>query len=94
MGCESRCNIYGMTKAINVTIDERLLEQLDNRPEVRSRGRSAVVREALADYLNRRETEDHREETEEEIARAYERAYGPGMPPDELEDWTAEAAWA
>ena len=83
-----------MTKAINFTIDERLLERLDNRPEVRSRGRSAVVREALADYLDRRETEDHREETEEEIARACARAYGPGMPPDELEDWAAGVVWA
>ena len=75
-------------------IDERLLERLDDRPEVRLRGRSAVVREALADYLDRREIEDHREEAEEEIARAFARAYGPGMPPDELEDWAVEAVWA
>ncbi len=78
-----------MTKAINFTIDEGLLERLDSCPEVRSRGRSAVVREALAYYLARNVTE----EEAEAIDRAYERAYGPGMPPDELEDWAAEAVW-
>ena len=78
-----------MTKAINFTIDEGLLERLNSCPEVRSRGRSAVVREALAYYLARNVTE----EGAEAIDRAYERAYGPGMPPDELEDWAAEAVW-
>ena len=76
-----------MTRTINFSIDDALLERLDNCPEVRLRGRSAVVRKALADYLNR-------QVDEEEIVRAYARAYGPGMPPDELEDWAAEAVWA
>ena len=79
-----------MTKAINFTIDEGLLERLDNCPEVRSCGRSAVARKALADYLTRKEDAG---KDAEEIDRAYERAYGPGMPPDELEDWAVEAVW-
>ena len=40
-------------KSIGVTFDEALLEQLDQQPEVRERGRSAVLREAVADYLAR-----------------------------------------
>ena len=82
-----------MTKTVNFTIDEALLERLDNCPEVRLRGRAAVVREALSDYLDRKAVEEHRKLTEEEIAQAYAHAYGPGMPPDELEDWAAEAVW-
>ena len=78
-----------MKKAINFTIDEGLLERLDSCTEVRVRGRSAVVREALTHYLDRKMSE----EEAEAIQRAYERAYGPGTPPNELEDWAAEAVW-
>ncbi len=74
-----------MMKAVQVTMDEGLLRRLDSYSEVRTRGRSAVLREAVADYLARKEAE--------EIDRAYEAAYGPGMPPDELEDWIDEAEW-
>ncbi len=82
-----------MARVINFSIDEALLERLDNHAEVRERGRSAVVREALSDYLDRQAAEEKRKETEEEINRACARAYGPGMPPDELEDWATEAVW-
>ena len=54
-------------KPIQVTFDEGLLAALDARPEVRERGRSAVLREAAAAYLAKRRTED--------IARQYEEAY-------------------
>ena len=37
-------------KAIQVTFDEALLERLDRHPEVRERGRSAVLREATVEY--------------------------------------------
>ena len=82
-----------MTKSINFSIDEALLERLDNSAEVRLHGRSAVARQALADYLDRKVAEEQRKETEEEINRACARAYGPGTPPDELEDWATEAVW-
>ena len=73
-------------KAIQVTIDDGLLERLDHCQEVRSRGRSAVFREAVADYLAKIEAE--------EITQAYLAAYGPGTPPDELEGWAEEEeAW-
>ena len=47
-------------KSIGVTFDEPLLERLDRQPEVRERGRSAVLRTAVADYLAARtpESED------------------------------------
>ncbi len=38
-------------KSIGVTFDESLLALLDQQPEVRERGRSAVLRRAVADYL-------------------------------------------
>ncbi len=65
-------------------MDDGLLERLDSCQEVRTRGRSAVFRQAVADYLARIEAE--------EIDRAYEAGYG-AAPPDEFKDWAAEAAW-
>lgn len=65
-------------------MDDGLLERLDNCHEVRSRGRSAIFREAVADYLARIEAE--------EIDSAYEAGYR-AAPPDEFDDWAAEAAW-
>ena len=72
-------------KAIQITVDEALLQRLDRCQEVRSRGRSAVFREAVDAYLAKREAE--------EITQAYLAAYGPGTPPDELEGWADEDVW-
>ena len=69
-------------KVVRVTMEEGLLRRLDSYPEVRTRGRSAVLRKAVADYLARKEAE--------EIDRVYAAAFGPVMPPDELEDWASE----
>ena len=44
-------------KSIGITIDEPLLERLDRQPEVRERGRSAVLRRAVADSLAARAPE-------------------------------------
>ncbi len=73
-------------KAIQVTLDEALLERLDQRPEVREKGRSAVLREAVAGYLAHKEDED--------IARRYEEGYRKNPPgEDELAGWTDEGVW-
>ena len=73
-------------KAIQVTFDEALLERLDRNPAVRARGRSAVLREAAAEYLKRQDAE--------EIARRYRAGYCDTSPlDDELEGWAAEGAW-
>ena len=72
-------------KAIQITVDDGLLERFDSCEEVRARGRSAVFRQAVADYLAKREAE--------EITRALLAAYGPGTPPDELEGWAGEDVW-
>ncbi|MGH9256886.1 MAG: ribbon-helix-helix protein, CopG family [Vicinamibacterales bacterium] len=73
-------------KAIQITVDDRLLARLDADPEVKRLGRSAVFRRAVEAYLSRR-----RKST---IADAYRRAYGasPG-PGDELEGWAGEGVW-
>ena len=73
-------------KAIQITFDEALLERLDRHPSVRRRGRSAVVREAAAEYLKRQDAED--------IARRYRAGYRDTSDlDDELEGWAAEGAW-
>ena len=73
-------------KAIQVTFDEALLSKLDRHPTVRERGRSAVLREAAAEYLTRREAE--------EVARRYRAGYrDTSTLDDELEGWAAEGVW-
>ena len=69
-------------KAIQVTFDEELLKKLDRHPTVQERGRSAVLREAAADYLKRQDAE--------EIARRYRMGYRDTTTlDDELERWAA-----
>jgi len=73
-------------KAIQITFDEALLARLDRHPTVRERGRSAVLREAAAEYLKRQDAED--------IARQYRAGYHDTADlDDELEGWTAEGVW-
>ncbi len=73
-------------KAIQVTFDERLLAQLDATEEARRDGRSAVLRRAAAEYLQRRRRD--------EIAEGYQRAYGeePGLG-EEWDGWEDEGEW-
>ena len=73
-------------KAIQITFDEALLEKLDRHPAVRERGRSAVLREAAAEYLKRREAD--------EIARRYRAGYqDTAALDDELGGWSDEGTW-
>jgi metal-responsive CopG/Arc/MetJ family transcriptional regulator len=73
-------------KPIQVTFDEDLLAELDERPEVRERGRSAVLREAAAAYLVQRRTED--------IERQYEQAYTRAPQSEaEVAEWEGVQAW-
>ena len=71
-------------KAIQVTLDDALLEQLDRDDEVKRDGRSAFLRRAAAFYLRQRRRHA--------IAAAYERAYGAGAGAD-LDGWANEGAW-
>ncbi len=72
-------------KAIHVTFDEELLEQLDARPEVNERGRSAVIREITSAYL--------RKNRSEEIARQYREGYTKYPQTDEELAWASIEAW-
>lgn len=73
-------------KAIQITMDEKLLAKLDASKEVRREGRSAVLRRAAAEYLAR--------SRRSEIAEGYARAYGeePGLG-DEFAGWEEEGRW-
>lgn len=73
-------------KPIQVMFDEDLLAELDADPVVRDKGRSAVLRRAAAEYLERRRSEG--------IAQAYEHAYcsTDGLD-EELDGWEDEGVW-
>ena len=78
-------------KPIQVTFDDALLKRFDRHPTVRERGRSAVLREAAAEYLTRKDAA--------EIERRYRDGYRDGAAADalsigeELDGWAAEGAW-
>ena len=75
-------------RAIQITIDERLLSRLDADPDVKRVGRSAVLRRAIDLYLRARR--------KRLVGDAYRRAYQRGEPSGtggELEGWTEEGAW-
>ena len=77
---EWACGMVLSMKPIQVTFDEELLAELDERPEVRERGRSAVLREATVAYLAKRRTEDIARQYEEALhAGAAERGGGRGV---------------
>lgn len=73
-------------KAIQISFDEALLEELDATEEVRLQGRSAVLRKAVAEYLRRRRRHA--------VAEGYRRAYGEGGGlGDEFEGWEDQGRW-
>jgi metal-responsive CopG/Arc/MetJ family transcriptional regulator len=73
-------------KAIQVMMDPDLLAELDRTDEAVRDGRSAVLRRALADYLERRRKLVVRER--------YELAYGdgPGLG-KEFAGWEDQGTW-
>ena len=73
-------------KTIQITIDEPLLAMLDADSEVGRRGRSAVLRRAATEYLERRKREA--------VAQQYKVAYGTGHSvAGELAGWEDEGVW-
>jgi metal-responsive CopG/Arc/MetJ family transcriptional regulator len=71
-------------KAIQITVDDRLLAELDADEEVKRDGRSAVLRRAVAAYLRRKRRAS--------IAEEYRRGYGRGSA-GELAGWADEGSW-
>ena len=73
-------------KAIQITFDEELLRQLDSTEEVRQKGRSWVLRQAVAEYLHRRRKNN--------IAERYSTAYGQeAVLGDEFSGWEEQGEW-
>ena len=73
-------------KAVQVMFDEELLARLDADREVQRMGRSAILRRAVTEFLERRRREA--------IADQYRRAYGDGQGlGEEFEGWEEEGEW-
>jgi metal-responsive CopG/Arc/MetJ family transcriptional regulator len=70
-------------KAVQITLDERLLAELDADDEVKRDGRSAVLRRAATEYLRRKRSKS--------IEEAYRRGYGSGV--DDLSGWPDQGVW-
>lgn len=67
-------------------MDDGLLTRLDADEEVREQGRSAVLRRALAEYLDRRRRR--------RITDAYRHAYAHAKAlPEEWSGWAEEGVW-
>jgi len=73
-------------KAVQITLDEELLARLDTDPEVKRDGRSAVLRRAAREYLERR----RREAITQQYRKAYATEDGAGM---ERGGWEDEGEW-
>jgi metal-responsive CopG/Arc/MetJ family transcriptional regulator len=73
-------------RAVQISIDEKLLRALDADPETRKRGRSAVVRSALVRYL----AEKRSRKIDDAIRAAY--ATCPDEN-DDLDAFIAGQAW-
>jgi metal-responsive CopG/Arc/MetJ family transcriptional regulator len=73
-------------KPIQITMDPQLVERLDAQDEVKARGRSAVIRDAVEAWLQRK--------NEERIVAAYRAAYGDaeGLG-SEWEGWEEQGSW-
>ena len=74
-------------RAVQIRFDEDLLAELDQTVEVREKGRSAVLRQVIADFLRRRR--------ELAIDAQYERAYSGVSNPlgEDFEGWEGEGVW-
>ena len=78
-------------KPIQVMFDEALLARLDASEEVRREGRSAILRRAAAEFLQRRQRHL--------IAEQYRAAYADGrggvggVGDKDLDGWSEEGSW-
>jgi metal-responsive CopG/Arc/MetJ family transcriptional regulator len=73
-------------KTIQITMDESLLLKLDAHQDTRRLGRSAVLRQAVSEYLERRRRDA--------IASGYRQAYADkaGLG-EEFTGWEDEGRW-
>jgi metal-responsive CopG/Arc/MetJ family transcriptional regulator len=74
-------------KAVQISLDKELLDRIDARPEVKERGRSAVIREAIGLYLRAKE----RQAVDDSIVRIYQGEADALL--GEIEDLLGTQAW-
>ncbi len=74
-------------KPVQVSLDERLLKQIDADPETKREGRSAFVRSAVVTYLSAKK----RRAVDDAIRKAYESDAEPMVT--EVESLLENQAW-
>ena len=73
-------------KAIQITMDPKLLEQIDKDDETRMKGRSAFLRSAVKCYLQQKKLTA--------ISEQYSKGYALGVEKDpDLASWEDEQVW-
>jgi metal-responsive CopG/Arc/MetJ family transcriptional regulator len=73
-------------KPIQIMFDEQLLARLDSTSEVKKKGRSAVLRRAVEEYLRRRRRYS--------ISESYKKAYGDSSGlGEEYAGWEEQGEW-
>jgi Arc/MetJ-type ribon-helix-helix transcriptional regulator len=79
------CGIYSLPMVVQIVIDKNLLQAVDQAAQRAGSNRSAVVRDALREYLRRLEIRDHEERDR--------RGYSRGRQSRDPLAWEMEAAW-
>ena len=73
-------------KAIQITMEPELLDQIDNDDETRKKGRSAFLRNAVKYYLQQKKSKS--------ISEQYKTGYAHGVEKDpDLTSWEDEQVW-
>ena len=73
-------------KTIQITIDPKLLDEIDKDEESRKKGRSAFLRQAVRYYLEQKRLKS--------ISEKYRSGYSQGLAKnDDLSNWEDEQVW-
>ena len=76
-------------KAVQISIDQRLLERVDRDPQTKKEGRSAFVRDAIELYLATK----RRRDTDAKLAAVFRDGTAARELLEEVEVWTKVQAW-
>ena len=76
-------------KAVQISLDKKLLAKVDRDPQTKKEGRSAFMRAAIEHYL----ADKRRREIDEQIRRAYSDPAAVREQLEQVEEWLEEQVW-